>query len=130
MPGQGSQVVGMGKDLADAFPEVRWTFDPLESRNAHLNLNHLGAGIAEYVEEMYAGEMGSELARGIGTYRFIVSWRIAGDRVADLVQLNAEVVDTALYLAKAHGRNRAYGVRLLQALRALPAPARRTASPS
>jgi len=61
--------------------EVRWTYDPLEARNANLNLNHLGAEVAEYVEEMYEGEMG-ELARGIGTDRFIVSWRIAGERVA------------------------------------------------
>ena len=28
--------------------EVRWTFDPLEARNAHLNFNHLGAEVAEY----------------------------------------------------------------------------------
>jgi predicted GNAT superfamily acetyltransferase len=62
--------------------EVRWTFDPLESRNAHLNLNHLGAEVAEYVEDMYAGEEGSELFAGIGTDRFILSWRIAGERVA------------------------------------------------
>lgn len=68
--------------LPQGIDEVRWTFDPLEARNAHLNLNHLGAGIAEYVEEMYEGEMGSDLARGIGTDRFIVSWRLAGDRVA------------------------------------------------
>ena len=61
--------------------EVRWTFDPLEARNAHLNLNHLGAEVAEYVEDMYAGEMGSELRRGIGTDRFILSWQIAGERV-------------------------------------------------
>ncbi len=61
--------------------EVRWTYDPLEARNANLNLNHLGAEVAEYVEEMYEGEMG-ELAKGIGTDRFIVSWRIAGERVA------------------------------------------------
>lgn len=61
--------------------EVRWTFDPLEARNAHLNFNHLGAGVAEYVEEMYAGEQFSELARGIGTDRFIVSWKIASERV-------------------------------------------------
>ncbi len=59
---------------------VEWTYDPLEARNAHLNLNRLGAEVAEYVEEMYKGEMGSELARGIGTDRFVVSWRIAGAR--------------------------------------------------
>jgi predicted GNAT superfamily acetyltransferase len=61
--------------------EVEWTYDPLEARNAHLNLNKLGAEIKEYVEDMYAGEMGSELAQGIGTDRFIVRWRIAGPPV-------------------------------------------------
>jgi predicted GNAT superfamily acetyltransferase len=60
---------------------VLWTFDPLEARNAHLNLNRLGAGVEAYVEDMYAGEMGSELARGIGTDRLIVDWRIASPRV-------------------------------------------------
>ncbi|MFY9826894.1 MAG: hypothetical protein WAM82_36405 [Thermoanaerobaculia bacterium] len=62
--------------------EVQWTYDPLESRNAHLNFNHLGVGVAEYVEDMYEGEMGSDLAQGIGSDRFIVSWRIASERVA------------------------------------------------
>ena len=61
--------------------EVRWTYDPLEARNAHLNFNHLGAGVAEYVEDMYAGELWSDLAKGIGTDRFIVSWKIASERV-------------------------------------------------
>jgi predicted GNAT superfamily acetyltransferase len=61
---------------------VLWTFDPLEARNAHLNINRLGATIAEYAEEMYAGEMESELARGIGTDRFVVAWEIAGERAA------------------------------------------------
>ena len=60
---------------------VLWTYDPLEARNAHLNLNRLGAEVAEYVEDMYAGEMGSDLASGIGTDRFIVDWRIDGDLV-------------------------------------------------
>ena len=31
---------------------------------------------------MYAGEEGSELFAGIGTDRFILSWKIAGERVA------------------------------------------------
>jgi chorismate synthase len=65
---------------------VEWTYDPLEARNAHLNLNRLGAEVVEYVEDMYKGEMGSELARGIGTDRFIVSWGIAGERVRAAVE--------------------------------------------
>lgn len=60
--------------------EVEWTYDPLEARNAHLNLNHLGAEVVEYIEDMYAGEMGSDLADGIGTDRFIVRWHIAEAR--------------------------------------------------
>lgn len=64
---------------------VYWSFDPLEARNAHVNLNHLGGEIAEYVEEMYAGDMGSELSRGIGTDRFVVEWKIASDRVARIL---------------------------------------------
>jgi chorismate synthase len=59
---------------------VEWTFDPLEARNAHLNLNRLGAEVVEYVEDMYRGEEGSELSSGIGTDRFIVAWQIAGAR--------------------------------------------------
>ena len=31
---------------------------------------------------MYEGELFSDLARGIGTDRFVVSWRIASERVA------------------------------------------------
>ncbi len=62
--------------------EVEWTYDPLEARNAHLNLDLLGARPVHYVEEMYADEMGSELARGIGTDRFIVRWEIASEWVA------------------------------------------------
>ena len=68
--------------LPSGVEEVRWTFDPLEARNAHLNFNHLGAEVAEYVEDMYEGEEGSELFEGIGTDRFILSWKIASERVA------------------------------------------------
>jgi predicted GNAT superfamily acetyltransferase len=67
--------------LALGVERVEWTYDPLEARNAHLNLNHLGAVPAEYVRDMYEGEFGSELAKGIGTDRFIVAWLIASDRV-------------------------------------------------
>lgn len=68
--------------LAAGIERVEWTFDPLEARNAHLNLNHLGARPAEYVRDMYEGELWSDLAKGIGTDRFIASWLIAGGEVA------------------------------------------------
>lgn len=67
--------------LEEKVEEVQWTYDPLEARNANLNFNHLGVGIADYVEDMYEGEMWSDLAKGIGTDRFIVSWKIASERV-------------------------------------------------
>jgi predicted GNAT superfamily acetyltransferase len=65
--------------------EIQWTYDPLEARNAHLNLNRLGAVVIDYVEDMYDDDLGSELARGIGTDRFIVSWAIQSDRIAGRV---------------------------------------------
>ncbi|HEY8021682.1 MAG TPA: hypothetical protein VIH93_11300 [Thermoanaerobaculia bacterium] len=62
--------------------EMLWTYDPLEARNAHLNVNRLGVEFEEYVEDMYADESESDLARGIGTDRFIVRWELAGARAA------------------------------------------------
>jgi predicted GNAT superfamily acetyltransferase len=53
---------------------IYWTFDPLVARNAHLNLNRLGARVEEYVADMY-GETGSEL-HAFGTDRFVVSWLV------------------------------------------------------
>ncbi len=79
--------------LAAGISVVEWTFDPLEARNANLNLNILGAEVAEYVEDMYKGEEGSELARGIGTDRFVVSWRLSGERVLEAAARGWQAMD-------------------------------------
>ncbi|MFQ5649230.1 MAG: GNAT family N-acetyltransferase [bacterium] len=60
---------------------VYWTYDPLVARNAHLNLNKLGARIQSYVEEMYPSDNGSELHRGMSLDRFIVQWPLADANV-------------------------------------------------
>ena len=57
---------------------IYWTFDPLVSRNAHFNLNRLGARVVEYVPDMYGAETNSVLHRGLGTDRFVVAWDIDG----------------------------------------------------
>ena len=54
-----------------------WTYDPLVARNAHFNLNRLGARVSEYVPDMYGSDTGSALHSGLGTDRFIVVWPIA-----------------------------------------------------
>jgi chorismate synthase len=48
-----------------------WTFDPLVAKNAHLNLNVLGARVVEYVRDMY-GTTASPLHNGLATDRLIV----------------------------------------------------------
>jgi predicted GNAT superfamily acetyltransferase len=53
---------------------VFWTFDPLQVRNAHLNLNRLGVRVLEYVVDMY-GASPSPLHYGLATDRLIVMRR-------------------------------------------------------
>jgi len=64
------------RGIADAY----WTFDPLVARNAHLNLNRLGAEVAEYVVDMYGDHTGSRLHGAMATDRLIVRWRLEGKR--------------------------------------------------
>jgi predicted GNAT superfamily acetyltransferase len=63
--------------LAMGLTTMYWTYDPLVARNAHLNLNVLGAHVTEYVTDMY-GASNSPLHSGLGTDRFIVRWRLDG----------------------------------------------------
>jgi chorismate synthase len=62
--------------VTSGVSRVYWTFDPLVARNAHFNLNHLGAEIDDYVPDMYADE-GSELHRGLGMDRCVVVWKVS-----------------------------------------------------
>ena len=55
---------------------IMWTFDPLVSRNAHFNINRLGALPVEYAENMY-GTTRSALHGALPTDRFVVAWDCA-----------------------------------------------------
>jgi predicted GNAT superfamily acetyltransferase len=55
---------------------IYWTYDPLVAKNAHLNFNHYGVEVAEYVQDLYGADTRSVLHRGLGTDRFVVVWRI------------------------------------------------------
>ena len=68
---------------------VTWTYDPLLSRNAHLNIAKLGAVCNTYLRDAY-GELRDDLNAGLATDRFQVDWWINSCRVLGRMQDNPE----------------------------------------
>jgi predicted GNAT superfamily acetyltransferase len=89
LPEYRGQQIGYQLKLAQrdfvAFQGVRlitWTFDPLESRNARLNIAKLGSVCSKYLREPY-GEMGDALNAAVPADRFQVDWWITSPRVKE-----------------------------------------------
>ncbi len=61
--------------LKQGLALARWTFDPLQSKNARLNVRRLGARPDQYHVHYY-GTMGSELNRGLESDRVRVTWSL------------------------------------------------------
>lgn len=66
--------------IAEGVNEITWTFDPLRSMNAYLNVNRLGV-VAESYRPAYYGETCNPAARHIGTDRIWVRWPLDSERV-------------------------------------------------
>jgi predicted GNAT superfamily acetyltransferase len=60
------------------YSEIAWTFDPLVSRNAKLNLIKLGVNISSYHPNFY-GDMPDALNAGDESDRLMVSWKVVGE---------------------------------------------------
>jgi len=65
--------------------EITWTFDPLQSRNAHLNFAKLGCISQSYKVDFYGPETSSVLHRN-STDRLWVKWPITSRRVQSRLQ--------------------------------------------
>ena len=68
--------------LEQGYSVVRWTFDPLQSRNAHFNINKLGVVCDRFHRNFY-GAMTDVVNRGERSDRLVVRWdldRAAGPR--------------------------------------------------
>lgn len=85
---------GIGRRLklrqrADALDRgielVEWTFDPLEFRNAHFNIERLGVIVRRYVRNQY-GVTSSPLHGGLPTDRLVAEWWLASPRVKKMVE--------------------------------------------
>ncbi|MGE5703788.1 MAG: GNAT family N-acetyltransferase [Clostridia bacterium] len=66
--------------LKQGYRKVTWTYDPLETVNASLNIGKLGGIVRRYIPNCY-GELKDELNRGLPTDRLLVEWFIESDRV-------------------------------------------------
>ena len=63
------------------IPLIIWTFDPLGSRNAHLNINKLGAIIRRYEFNYYGEGLSSIFDSGIPSDRIFAEWWVRSPHV-------------------------------------------------
>jgi predicted GNAT superfamily acetyltransferase len=87
--------------MAMGVREMTWTYDPLQSRNAHFNFSKLGVISEAYKVDFYGPETSSMLHRN-GTDRLWVRWMLNSRRVRDrLAAKNArlETLDAMRLLA-------------------------------
>lgn len=71
--------------LAQGINRITWTFDPLQSLNAHLNFGKLGV-IADTYKINFYGETTSSFLHQVGTDRLWVTWLIDSPRVRERLQ--------------------------------------------
>ena len=90
LPGYQGQGIGYRLKLAQREFAIRlgirlvtWTYDPLQSRNAWLNIGKLGAVCRQYLLNFH-GRVGG-INAGLDTDRFYVEWWVTGNRVQNRV---------------------------------------------
>jgi predicted GNAT superfamily acetyltransferase len=78
--GRGLKLTQRAEAITRAIDLVEWTFDPLEIRNAYLNLMRLGAVVRRYLPNCY-GTTTSPLHGGLPTDRLVAEWELRSERV-------------------------------------------------
>ena len=71
--------------LARGIRYMEWTFDPLEIKNAFLNIHKLGAVVCHYRENFY-GVSSSRLQGGLPTDRLLAEWHLDSPRVHAILE--------------------------------------------
>src|SRR5262245_14325433 len=67
-------------------PLIKWTFDPLQSRNAYLNIVKLGGVVRRYCANFYGTNSSSVFHRGMDTDRLFIEWWARSPRVTDALE--------------------------------------------
>jgi predicted GNAT superfamily acetyltransferase len=75
------------------IPLIFWTFDPLQSRNAHLNINKLGTVIRRYEENYYGEGISTVFDSGVQSDRVFAEWWVMSPHVESVLAGNRPRVE-------------------------------------
>ena len=78
------------KALSEGRTFIKWTWDPMQSRNAHFNLNRLGVTVDAYLDNFYGTDyfadpsQADEELPGLQSDRLVARWDLKSPRVVAL----------------------------------------------
>jgi predicted GNAT superfamily acetyltransferase len=79
--------------LARGINLIKWTYDPLLSKNANINIRKLGAHVYKFLPNLY-GEMRSDLyGSSFPTDRFEVSWDLTEPQPVEFPEAAPQLVE-------------------------------------
>src|SRR5829696_4686165 len=74
--------------LAEGRKFLKWTWDPMMARNAHFNLNRLGATVDTYADKFYGVDYNSDPSLDkkpeLPSDRLMATWQLSSERVSAL----------------------------------------------
>lgn len=85
--------------LDHGIGEVRWTYDPLIRRNAHLNLAKLGAEVRAFHQDFY-GILNDAVTGDDRSDRFEVSWQLGSAAVREALAGRRSSADATAAVAR------------------------------
>jgi predicted GNAT superfamily acetyltransferase len=86
--------------LAEGRTFIKWTWDPMQARNAHFNLNRLGVTVDTYSENFYGTDYFADPAQaaenrpGLQSDRLVARWDLNSPRVIALGAGSSAPVET------------------------------------
>ncbi len=77
---------------------IKWTWDPMMSRNAHFNLNRLGVIVESYAENFYGTDYNADSSLnekvGLPSDRLMATWHLDSERVNAFASGNGAPIET------------------------------------
>ena len=76
--------------LAEGRDFIKWTWDPMQARNAHFNLNRLGVVVDSFCDNFYGTDYNADPSQrdehrpGLQSDRLFANWFLSSDRVRAL----------------------------------------------